>query len=110
MSIKSAADFITLVNQDRDLRSLIEERAESQADRAARAVSLGADRGYVFTSLDYLRVLEELSKAYEGELDDSDLDAVAGGVGGPPPSFNLFRERPVGGALEERLSHSPYEI
>lgn len=51
----------------------------ADADSPATVVQLGMDNGYEFNEAEYAAVVQEMISQDEGELQDSELELVAGG-------------------------------
>jgi predicted ribosomally synthesized peptide with nif11-like leader len=74
--------FLDRVTDSDDYRERISEALEGVEDRAAATVELAKKAGYEFTAEE---LEQALTRRYGGrELDDSELEAVAGGL--VPPS------------------------
>jgi hypothetical protein len=90
MSKESAATFCNTVAADPGLYSevvaLSEQDGSTRSVPAERLVDLGARRGLIFTAEEFCDVWAERQAARAHELDDAELDAVAGGAGKPTPA------------------------
>ena len=85
MTIEAVNQFLTKVNQDQKLKDeLSQAKKKSKNDRQA-AVELAAKHGYEFTPEELDRRIEQLKniqakQAANQELNESELEAVAGGA------------------------------
>ncbi len=78
MSREHARSFLEQLEKDQVLR---QAAAETGADHfAERLTALGAERGLSFSESELLAACDEGSATKSGELDDTDLEHVAGGT------------------------------
>jgi predicted ribosomally synthesized peptide with nif11-like leader len=73
VSIDAVVEFIRALDEDDELRKRCDEVLE--ADGPDGVVKLAAERGLEFTAQEFTE-----SVTIEGELDDGELDKVAGGL------------------------------
>jgi len=76
MSLDAVHGFIAKTNQDNALAELVTQSLAGKTD--LNLVDLAGQHGFVFTEAEGRQVLEEVQA--KGELPDSLLDTVAGGV------------------------------
>ena len=82
MSKDNVELFLHKVNEDVKLQEKIKHLyAENQENMQASLIKLGADAGYHFSKEDLERFNQEMvpNKKQNGELDEAQLEAVAGG-------------------------------
>ena len=70
-------DFIEKINADEALK----ERAKGFANDAGKTAELASELGFALSSEDFEQVLSEGAGASYGELDEAELDNIAGGAG-----------------------------
>ena len=80
MSVEQLKKFYQQVSEDEDLQSEF-EGLETMEDVMEKTVALGAEHGFEFSAEDVKTVMEQASTQAE-ELDEAELDDVAGGAGG----------------------------
>jgi predicted ribosomally synthesized peptide with nif11-like leader len=83
MSKKAAVEYWTKVWDDADLSKEMEESLASRtpAEKAEYIIRAGARAGFTFTADELADAEEALRERLDGQLDDEDLEAVAGGAG-----------------------------
>lgn len=107
MSKQELTDYI------RSTAASQEMQAEwSATESATDLVEVGRERGYKFTVQELTQAMDAMHAVEQGELDESELDMVAGGIGiqtfyegwpakwyVPPKSFDLggLKQPPLGG-------------
>jgi predicted ribosomally synthesized peptide with nif11-like leader len=82
MSVHTVQEFWKQVGQDVDLQKQLQSLpADNPAETAAMTVQIAGDAGFVFSADDYERsVKDHLGREHAaGELDEKELDQVAGG-------------------------------
>lgn len=79
MSTQAVAQFLELVVKDQDLQAQLNVKGKTREERIGVAVDLGAKKGVDFTGEECAAVIDAVRKVRDGELDDSRLEAVAGG-------------------------------
>ena len=84
MSVENLTNFYHVLLQNSELLALLTERTKgaTKEDFLDKLVELGKEKGYSFSLEDFHKFYAaKLKTVEEGELDDSDLEAVAGGGG-----------------------------
>ena len=84
MSVDNVRSFYNEMLQNSHLLTLLSERTQGKTKNEAleKLVELAEENGYAFTLEDFHKFHAAKLKALEeGELDDSDLELVAGGKG-----------------------------
>ncbi len=85
MSIESARAFYQKFTTDQALRTQLQSAASE------KRTAIIQEAGYDFTQEEWDAVIAQVSEAVEsGELDESQLEAVAGGVFIPPMSVAAY--------------------
>lgn len=81
MSIETVNEFLVKVNEDLNLQ---EELAKAiEAKNAPKAViELAAKYGFIFTEEELISQTEQFMASQENELNEADLEAIAGGFTG----------------------------
>jgi predicted ribosomally synthesized peptide with nif11-like leader len=78
MSTKNLAKFIEQLQQDTSLQQRLAAVPDKEA-QSRLAVELGAQLGYEFTTAEVEELRSQRTQEEKGELDDNELEAVAGG-------------------------------
>ena len=77
MSIESAKAFYTRMTEDDAFRTPFEQESITNEERR----QMIADAGYEFTAEEWQAAMTEIATSdYEGELNEEELEAVAGGM------------------------------
>ena len=88
MSREHARSFLEQMEKDPALR---QSAAKAGAGHfAERLIALGAERGLSFSESELLELCNEAPAGKSGELDDTDLKQVAGGVSKAPSLFDAI--------------------
>ena len=77
MSVEQVKEFYEQVSEDEDLQSEF-EGLESEEAVVEKTVALGSEHGFEFNAEDVKNALKQ-ARAEAEELDDADLEDVAGG-------------------------------
>lgn len=80
MSTQIAKDFMMKAASDQVLRERIMAQSGDEKERISALVETGRHNGYVFSADDVRSVLTMERPSDVGQLDDSQLSQVAGGV------------------------------
>ena len=80
MSTQAVSEYLEKLNNDDDLKAESELEGKTKQERIAAAVELAGKRGFDFTEDEFATVLDALRKVQSGELEDAELETVAGGV------------------------------
>ncbi len=76
MSKEAVINLFKASAQDQELQAQLKG-----ADSPATVVKLASEKGYEFNESEYTAVVQEMTAQDKGELEDSELEAVAGGTG-----------------------------
>ncbi len=79
MSTEAAAKFFDQLAKDSSLQAELGVRNETKDERIAAAVELGKKNGFDFSAEECKTVLATAKKVHDGELEDAEIEAVAGG-------------------------------
>lgn len=79
MSAEAVAGLLEQVAKDPNLLADLDLEGKTRSERIAAVVELGAQRGFEFTPEECRTILATAKKVQNGELDDAQLEAVAGG-------------------------------
>ena len=83
MSLESIQEFINVIEQDDDLKNELQQTLSKEATREDwinTAVRLGQARGYEYTTEEVNQFITlQMEEAEDSELEDAQLEAVAGG-------------------------------
>ncbi len=90
MSIETVNEFLVKVNEDLNLQ---EELAKAiEAKNAPKAVTkLAAKYGFIFTEEELISQTEQFMASQENELNEADLEAIAGGFVTVMTANSMFR-------------------
>ena len=80
MSTEAVTKFLSRMAADSALQEQATSLAKNAQNPAAAAVDLGAKHGFQFTESEFLEVIRFAQKARSGELGDTELERVAGGL------------------------------
>jgi len=84
----TAQDFIQAVRDNKDLRFEVEEIGQD----ITALVEFAKSKGYAFSEADFTAAVRDAGYNIEAELNDADLEAVAGGTMGPTNANNECAE------------------
>ncbi len=80
MSIEAVNQFLDRVSSDRQLQAEVTQAMEAENDRLA-VTQLAAKHGFEFTSEELgSQVQQTIEAQQEGELNEAELESVAGGI------------------------------
>ena len=80
MTIEAVNQFLTKVNEDKNLQAEVSQAVESE-NKTQAVASLAAKHGYEFTPEELGSQVEQVMEAQkESELSEAELEAVAGGA------------------------------
>ena len=80
MSTEEVTKFLSRMAEDSALQDQATSLAKNAKNPAQAAVDLGSKQGFQFTETEFLEVIRFAQKARGGELGDSELERVAGGL------------------------------
>jgi len=90
MSTQAVASFLEQLNEY-DVRTELNLKGKTRRERIAAIVQLAEKRGFEFSEADCSAVLDAAKKMQAGELEDAELEAVAGGVALPEGTWTSIK-------------------
>jgi len=84
MSQQAIARFLELLATDKSMEATLNTAAEQKADVATAAVELGKKHGLEFNGDEFAAAIGAFYREHSGELDDAELQGVAGGFNPQP--------------------------
>ena len=80
MSTQAVTEFLEQLANDDDLKAELELKGTTRQERIVATVEFAGKRGCDFTEDECAAVLETVQKVRDGELDEAELETVAGGA------------------------------
>lgn len=80
MSTQAVSKFLEQLANDPQLQNELSLEGKTKQERVATTVEIANKKGYSFTEAECVKVLDTVKKVQDGELDDAELEAVAGGA------------------------------
>lgn len=100
MSVQAVTDFLEQLKDEEDLKTELDIKGKTRQERIAAVVELAGKRGYGFTADECATVLETVQKIKAGELEDAELETVAGGVALPEGTWTSIKNATIGLILD----------
>ncbi len=90
MSTHAVASFLEQLTED-DVNNELKLKGRTKKEGVATIVQLASKRGFDFTEDECAAVLDMAKKMQAGELEDAELEAVAGGVALPEGTWTSIK-------------------